>query len=71
MTVVQARLVELLGHSPQSVSEMVHRLETDGYLVRTGRGVTLTPLGRERAESVVRKHRLAERFLVDVLGFPG
>jgi DtxR family Mn-dependent transcriptional regulator len=68
--VIQARLVERLGHSPQSVSEMVHRLESDGYLERKGRGVELTALGRGRAESVVRKHRLAERFLVDVVGLP-
>ncbi|MGO9559696.1 MAG: metal-dependent transcriptional regulator [Acidimicrobiales bacterium] len=68
--VIQARLVERLGHSPQSVSEMVHRLEGEGYVARRGRGVTLTPRGRGRAESVVRKHRLAERFLVDIVGLP-
>ena len=68
--VIQARLVERLGHSPQSVSEMVHRLEGEGYVARRGRGVTLTTQGRARAESVVRKHRLAERFLVDIVGLP-
>ncbi|MGO9196044.1 MAG: metal-dependent transcriptional regulator [Acidimicrobiales bacterium] len=68
--VIQARLVERLGHSPQSVSEMVHRLEGEGYVGRRGRGVELTPQGRGRAESVVRKHRLAERFLVDIVGLP-
>ncbi|MDA8039591.1 MAG: metal-dependent transcriptional regulator [Actinomycetota bacterium] len=68
VTVIQARLVERLQHSPQSVSEMVHRLGSEGYLERDGRGVRLTPLGRTRAESVVRKHRLAERFLVDIVG---
>jgi DtxR family Mn-dependent transcriptional regulator len=68
VTVIQARLVERLGHSPQSVSEMVHRLEEAGYVHRPGRGVELTSQGRARAESVVRKHRLAERFLVDVVG---
>ncbi|HLI16066.1 MAG TPA: metal-dependent transcriptional regulator [Acidimicrobiales bacterium] len=67
-TIIQARLVERLGHSPQAVSEMVRRLASAGYLERRGRGVALTPLGQARAESVVRKHRLAERFLVDVLG---
>ncbi|MHB1988418.1 MAG: metal-dependent transcriptional regulator [Acidimicrobiales bacterium] len=65
--VIQARLVERLEHSPQSVSEMVHRLEAEGY-VKGSRGVELTDKGRSRAESVVRKHRPAERFLVDVLG---
>jgi DtxR family Mn-dependent transcriptional regulator len=68
--VIQARLVERLGHSPQAVSEMVRRLEDDGYLVRTGRAVDLTARGHERADSVVRRHRLAERFLVDVVGLP-
>jgi DtxR family Mn-dependent transcriptional regulator len=68
--VIQARLVERLGHSAQSVSETVHRLESDGYLQRRGRGVALTTEGRLRAESVVRKHRLAERFLVEIVGLP-
>src|SRR5580658_5030561 len=70
VTVIQARLVERLGHSAQSVSEMVHRLVGSGYLVQSGRGVTFTPAGKVRAASVVRKHRLAERFLVDVVGLP-
>jgi DtxR family Mn-dependent transcriptional regulator len=68
--VIQARLVERLGHSAQSVSEMVHRLESEGHLERRGRGVALTVEGRVRAESVVRKHRLAERFLVEIVGLP-
>jgi len=70
VAVIQARLVERLGHSPQAVSEMVRRLADDGYLARSGRGVALTEQGRTRAESVVRRHRLAERFLVDVVGLP-
>ena len=70
VTIIQARLVERLGHSAQSVSEMVHRLEAEGYLERRGRGLALSPRGRGRAESVVRKHRLAERFLVEVVGLP-
>jgi DtxR family Mn-dependent transcriptional regulator len=68
--VIQARLVERLGHSAQSVSEMVHRLESEGYLEGRRRGVALTEEGRRRAESVVRKHRLAERFLVEIVGLP-
>ena len=67
---IQARLVERLGHSAQSVSEMVHRLDDEGYVERRGRGLALSDKGRSRAESVVRKHRLAERFLVDVVGLP-
>jgi DtxR family Mn-dependent transcriptional regulator len=68
--VIQARLVERLGRSAQSVSETVHRLVEEGYLLRTGRAIELTTEGRRRAESVVRRHRLAERLLVDVLGLP-
>jgi len=68
--VIQARLVERLRISPQAVSEMVHRLADDGYLERSGRGVVLTEQGQLRARSVVRKHRIAERFLVDIVGLP-
>ena len=68
--VIQARLAEHLGHSAPSVSEMVHRLRADGYVEFEGRILRLTEAGRERAESVVRKHRLAERFLLDVIGIP-
>ncbi|MGB9111797.1 MAG: metal-dependent transcriptional regulator [Acidimicrobiales bacterium] len=68
--VIQARLVERLGHTPQAVSEMIRRLSDEGYVSRSGRGLTLTVKGRERAESVVRKHRLAERFLVDIVKLP-
>jgi len=68
--VIQARLVERLRFSAQAVSEMVHRLCDDGYLIRAGRGVSFTEKGRDRALSVVRRHRLAERFLVDIVGLP-
>ncbi len=66
--VIQARLAQRLGHSPPSVSEMVRRLKADGYVRVTDRAVTLTARGKARAESVVRKHRLAERLLTDVIG---
>ena len=65
---IQARLAERLGHSAPSVSEMVRRLKAEGYLVTKGRVLSLTGRGRARAESVVRKHRLAERLLTDVIG---
>ncbi len=68
--VIQARLVERLGFSAQAVSEMVHRLTDDGYLLREGRGVSFTDKGQIQALSTVRRHRLAERFLVDILGLP-
>ena len=69
-TVIQARLAERLGHSAPSVSEMVHRLQAGGYVAIRDRSILLTPQGRARAESVVRKHRLAERLLTDVIGLP-
>src|SRR5579864_6609324 len=68
--VIQARLADRLGHSAPAVSEMIRRLRTEGYLSVKDRAVTLTPKGRARAESVVRKHRLAERLLTDVIGLP-
>jgi DtxR family Mn-dependent transcriptional regulator len=68
--VIQARLAERLGHSPPSVSEMVRRLRTEGYVTVEGRALVLTEKGRRRAESVVRKHRLAERLLTDIIGLP-
>src|SRR6476469_1758845 len=66
--VIQARLAERLGHAPPSVSEMIGRLRGDGFLDAEGRALRLTAKGRKRAESVVRKHRLAERLLTDVIG---
>ncbi len=68
--VIQARLAEHLGHSPPSVSEMVRRLRGEGWVEVRDRALHLTPKGRERAVSVVRKHRLAERLLTDVIGLP-
>ncbi|MEO7837575.1 MAG: metal-dependent transcriptional regulator [Acidimicrobiales bacterium] len=68
--VIQARLAERLGHSAPSVSEMIRRLKGEGYVAVEGRAVSLTAKGRTRAESVVRKHRLAERLLTDVIGLP-
>ncbi len=66
--VIQARIAERLGRSAPSVSEMLDRLSEDGYVAREGRRLSLTDSGRALAEKVVRKHRLAERLLVDVIG---
>jgi DtxR family Mn-dependent transcriptional regulator len=68
--VIQARLAERLGHSAPTVSETVRRLKEEGYVTVDGRKVGLTEVGRAKAESVIRKHRLAERLLVDVIGLP-
>jgi len=66
--VIQARLAERLGRSAPSVSEMLDRLADEGYVRREGRTVELTQKGSALAAKVVRKHRLAERLLVDVIG---
>src|SRR5205085_8893017 len=66
--VIPDRLAGRHGHAPPSVSEMIGRLRGDAYLEAEGRALRLTSKGRKRAESVVRKHRLAERLLTDVIG---
>jgi DtxR family Mn-dependent transcriptional regulator len=68
---IRARIVERLGVSAPSVSETVARLEREGYLTLDGgRVMNLTDTGRSYARSMVRRHRLAERLLVDVLHVP-
>ncbi len=66
--VVQARIAERLQVSRPSVSEMIKRLEAEGKVEVTENVIKLTPKGLALAEKVVRRHRLAERFLTDVLG---
>jgi DtxR family transcriptional regulator, Mn-dependent transcriptional regulator len=68
--VIQARIAERLGRSAPSVSEMLDRLSSEGYVDRQGRRISLTKQGHLVARSVIRKHRLAERLLVDVIGLP-
>jgi DtxR family transcriptional regulator, Mn-dependent transcriptional regulator len=66
---LRARVAERLNLSAPSVSEGVSRLEEQGLLRLTeDRTVALTDRGREWASSVMRKHRLAERLLADVIG---
>jgi DtxR family Mn-dependent transcriptional regulator len=67
----QARIAEWLGVSAASVSEAVKRLSQRG-LVEVGgdRRLGFSSEGRRAAESLVRRHRLAERFLVEVVGLP-
>jgi DtxR family Mn-dependent transcriptional regulator len=64
--VIQARIAERLNVSRPAVSEMMRRLEGEG-LITTDGGIALTDAGRNLAERVVRRHRLAERFLTDIL----
>jgi DtxR family Mn-dependent transcriptional regulator len=69
VTPMRARLVERLGLSAASVSETVQRLVDHDFVeLRTDRSLALTPKGRTLATTVVRRHRLAERLLVDVIG---
>jgi DtxR family Mn-dependent transcriptional regulator len=68
--VIQARVAERVGHSAPAVSEVIRRLKSEGYVTVEDRAVHLTDRGRDRAESVVRKHRLAERLLTDIIGLP-
>jgi DtxR family Mn-dependent transcriptional regulator len=69
--VMRARLVERLGVSAPTVSETVARLEREGFLALDDqRVVRLTERGRQSATGVMRRHRLAERLLVDVLHVP-
>ncbi len=66
---LRARIVERLGHSGPTVSQTVARMERDGLVtVREDRHLELTEQGRKIALEVMRKHRLAERLLVDVIG---
>ena len=66
---LRARIVERLGHSGPTVSQTVARMERDGLIhVAKDRSLKLTDEGRRRATEVIRKHRLAERLLMDVIG---
>jgi DtxR family transcriptional regulator, Mn-dependent transcriptional regulator len=64
------RLAAELSVAPSSVSEMLARLDAAGLVTRSDGHVELTPDGRHEGASLVRRHRLSERFLVDVLAVP-
>ena len=68
LDVIQARIADRLEVSRPAVSEMVKRLEKEGLITSEDHVILLTDDGRDLATSVVRRHRLAERFLTDVLG---
>lgn len=66
---MRARIAERLDQSGPTVSQTVARMERDGLVIVTGeRHLELTNQGRHEAVSVMRKHRLAERLLADVIG---
>ena len=64
--IIQARMAERLQVSRPAVSEMIRKLEHEGLITNDG-SIELTDSGLELAQRVVRRHRLAERFLTDVL----
>jgi DtxR family transcriptional regulator, Mn-dependent transcriptional regulator len=65
-----SRVAEMLGVSRASAGEMLKRLEADGLVQRGDhKEAILTKKGRERAEKVVRKHRIIERLLTDFMGY--
>jgi len=64
-----SRLAEHLKISAPSVSEMVKKLEGKGLVFHSEKGVCLTDEGKSLAKKVIRRHRLSERLLTDVLGF--
>ena len=67
---VQAELSRWMGVSRASVSEHVKRLVADGLLTADGRTLGFTREGRDMAIVLVRRHRLAEHLLIDIIGLP-
>jgi DtxR family Mn-dependent transcriptional regulator len=82
-TLTPTRLSEYMGVTPPTVLDMIKRLEAEGFVRYAGtgrghgkgkregrakRGIHLTPKGQRAARTLVRRHRLSERFLTDVLG---
>ncbi len=68
LDVIQARIAERIDVSRPAVSEMVRRMTTEGLVTVTKGKIGLTEQGRALATTMVRRHRLAERFLTDILG---
>ena len=68
LEVIQARIAERLQVSRPSVSEMIKRMNEEGLVVVSGGHISLTARGEELGQRVVRRHRLAERFMTDILG---
>ena len=71
LTITGANIARAMQLSPPTVHEMIGRLERDGYVVRAeDKSLDFTADGRQHAQAIVRRHRLIERFLTDVLGVP-
>jgi DtxR family transcriptional regulator, Mn-dependent transcriptional regulator len=71
LPITGANIARAMQLSPPTVHEMIGRLERDGYVNRDeDRALGFTEDGRDHAQAIVRRHRLIERFLTDVLGIP-
>jgi DtxR family Mn-dependent transcriptional regulator len=71
LSMTGANVARAMQLSAPTVHEMIGRLERDGHITRaTDKAISFTDSGREHAEAIVRRHRLIERFLTDVLGIP-
>ena len=71
LPITGANIARAMQLSPPTVHEMIGRLERDGYVRRSDdKSLDFTADGREHATAIVRRHRLIERFLTDVLGIP-
>jgi DtxR family transcriptional regulator, Mn-dependent transcriptional regulator len=71
LPITGANIARALQLSPPTVHEMIGRLEHDGYVTRADdKSLKFTEEGRGHAEKIVRRHRMIERFLTDVLGIP-
>jgi DtxR family transcriptional regulator, Mn-dependent transcriptional regulator len=71
LPITGADIARAMQVSPPTVHEMVGRLMNDGFITRNSdKSLTFTEEGRRRAAHIVRRHRLVERFLTDVLGVP-
>src|SRR5688500_1967877 len=71
LPITGANIARAMQLSPPTVHEMIGRLERDGYVSRAkDKSLSFTEDGREHATQIVRRHRLIERFLTDVLGIP-
>ena len=69
--VIGARLAEWMNVTPPTVTNIVQRMEEQGYIQRDARGeISFTNVGFTLAEAMVKRHRILERFLVDIMGIP-
>src|SRR4029079_4806566 len=71
LPITGANIARAMQLSAPTVHEMIGRLENDGYVERlSDKSLAFTADGRQHAQAIVRRHRLIERFLTDVLGVP-